>query len=597
MIKINNIIKKYGKNVILNQMTYEFKSSGITCLLGPSGCGKTTLLNLLAGFDTDYSGNISAFGNNITSLSADELCQFRKENIGYVFQNYNLVMGYTVLENILLASDLNNHTENENIIKAKELASQLGILSKIEDKVENLSGGQKQRVAIARALINDPQIILADEPTGALDRSTSSEIMAILKTISKERLVLIITHDKKICDYADEVISIVDGQVNTISHGLTDEKNVVLKDKCYDTKAPFLKRAFKNFRLHFMRYLLVSISVAIGIALCIVSFSSKNNVELSIDQFIDKNVAFNNGFIIKQEIPILDLLKNDSRIENVYPQYLMEDLSITFEGTTIEVIKKVPLPKATTNMAYGTMPRNHTTEIVLSPSLAKQLSDDIQSLIGKNVNLQYNNQTITLKVTGIFDYEYDNFFISSNIEKSLYDNQSEETCYSISYDVTEFSDIVRVTEWLEGLNLNPKTAAKQVEAFEVTFNKINRLFTIFSGIILVIGLAISFILLVKLMEMRYREIGLLSALGYNKSAITAILWFETLMLSLTATLVSGVILFVSNYIYNNLLEMTLIISVSQLVMTAVITFATISSINLIVSKKLINTEPADALRK
>ncbi|MEG0391953.1 MAG: ABC transporter ATP-binding protein [Anaerovoracaceae bacterium] len=212
MIEIKNITKKYGKTVVLKNMNYRFKNNGITCLLGASGSGKTTLLNLLAGFDTDYEGEIYSCGEPIKNLNANALCTYRKNTIGFIFQDYNLIQGYSVLENILLAAELNNKTKEENKAAAVQLMTQLGIDTKIHEKVENLSGGQKQRVAIARALINDPKILFADEPTGALDRETATEIMLLLKELSTDRLILVITHDQKICTFADEVLSILEGK-------------------------------------------------------------------------------------------------------------------------------------------------------------------------------------------------------------------------------------------------------------------------------------------------------------------------------------------------------------------------------------------------
>lgn len=200
MIEIKDLTKKYGSQVVLDGFSHEFGGHGITCLLGASGSGKSTLLNLLAGFDREYSGDIIVAGQNIANLSEEALSDYRKRTIGFVFQEYHLLTGYTVLENILLAAELACQDEAKNKEWALSLLRRLGIEEKADEKTENLSGGQKQRVAIARALAGDPKLILADEPTGALDRKTADEIMGILSEIAQERTVLIITHDQKICD-------------------------------------------------------------------------------------------------------------------------------------------------------------------------------------------------------------------------------------------------------------------------------------------------------------------------------------------------------------------------------------------------------------
>ena len=181
MIQVKNLRKKYDHSLILDDTNFTFPNKGLVCLLGASGCGKSTLLNMIAGFDSDYSGDITVCGTSISKMNADELCAYRRDNIGFIFQNYHLLSGYTVLENIMLHCELNSLDEQSNVENAKELLNKLGISEKANEKIENLSGGQKQRVAIARALISNPSIILADEPTGALDRSNSNEIMNFAK--------------------------------------------------------------------------------------------------------------------------------------------------------------------------------------------------------------------------------------------------------------------------------------------------------------------------------------------------------------------------------------------------------------------------------
>ncbi|MEG0641254.1 MAG: ABC transporter ATP-binding protein, partial [Clostridium sp.] len=280
MIRLNKITKTYGDNKILDDMSYEFGDYGIACILGASGCGKTTLLNLIAGFDTQYSGKIDACGDCITQMNKTELCDYRKNHVGFVFQSYHLIRGYTVLENILLAAELNGKEQAVNIKNATELITKFGIKEKLNEKVENLSGGQKQRVAIARALINSPELLLADEPTGALDRETSTQIMNILKELSKDRLVIIITHDQKICEWADEIVTIDAGKMQVIA--LTQERETQVmpsNKKSFNSKPSTFKRACNNFKNHMSRYIAVSLAVALGLSFFMMSLSSKNLIK------------------------------------------------------------------------------------------------------------------------------------------------------------------------------------------------------------------------------------------------------------------------------------------------------------------------------
>ena len=164
MIALNRISKKYGSQTVLDGFSHTFGNQGITCLLGASGSGKSTLFNLLAGFDRDYSGKILVDGQDLSQLSEDALCDYRKHTIGFVFQEYHLLPGDTVLENILVASELACKDNARNREWALSLLRRLNMEEKANEKIENLSGGQKQRVAIARALAGNPGLILAMNP-------------------------------------------------------------------------------------------------------------------------------------------------------------------------------------------------------------------------------------------------------------------------------------------------------------------------------------------------------------------------------------------------------------------------------------------------
>ncbi|WP_438348477.1 ATP-binding cassette domain-containing protein [Paenibacillus sp. FA6] len=606
MITLEEVTKRYGDQTILNHIDYRFRDTGITCILGASGSGKSTLLNLLAGFDSQYNGTITVCDEKITAMNPAELCQFRQNHIGFVFQSYNLISGYTVVDNIMLAAELNGKPAEENLIKVTALLTKLGIETKAEQKVENLSGGQKQRVAIARALVNDPQILFADEPTGALDRELSDQIMDILKEISMDRLVVVITHDIKICTWADEVISIVDGKLEVVSSEAaattpaqvlpateTQQRNDRVK-----AKVSIWKRAVKNYRVHLLRYIAVSMVIAMGISLFVVSLSSSNIMSKSITEFTNKNTAFNNGYIkLDQNEDPFQLLSGDPRIENIYYQYVLQDLSLTLNKEKVHFDEKIPMPKATENMSYGIMPRSGKNEISITPSVGKKFTNNIHELIGQEVTLEYGGKSHPLTISGIYNAGYDDFFISADVEQSMYDRVGEEKPSSVSYDVIHFSDIVSVTEGLTKQNITTKTAVEQVAALENTFNNLKKLFLAVSILILSIALFISSVLLAKQTNARYREIGILAALGYNKGWIRGILSAENMLLSCTSTVFSMGMFFVINYVYSLFLGGDFIIRISQIVMTVISTFIIILLLSTIVSRKLIASEPAEALRK
>lgn len=597
MIKIYDVTKKYGDTVILEHCSYTFPEKGIVCLMGASGGGKTTLLNLLAGFDTDYSGDITVGKTPIQSLDADALCNYRRDNIGFVFQDYHLLPGYTVLENVLLACELSADTQECSLNKAKVLLAKLGLAKQENQGVETLSGGQKQRVAIARALVRNPQILFADEPTGALDRATSTEMMQLLQGIAKERLVVVITHDLRICEFADEIIHIRDKTIVaelSTQHTLTEGKPLVTSTA---TKISSISCAKKNFRVHMKWYIAVSLAISFGILAFLFSLSFGNVTAQSIEDFKVKNTAFNNGYIKgADDGTICSYLEKDGRIENVYYQYKLEGIHLSYNGKFQVLDEKFPTPKATEGLSYGVMPRHGEDEIALSPSLAKKFSDNIQFLLDSELELEVNGQKYRLTISGIYNAGYDDFIVSADIEQQIYEVMPKQSNYSISYDVKEFSDIVAVTNSLRLRGISTINASDEVYAFQTTFNSLNKLFLVISVLILGIGLFICAVLLIKLQGTRYHELGLLSALGFNKGQITAMIRAENLLLAAFATAVTLILLEGSTVVCKRF-GFPLSINAVQLLLSVVATFLVVLLLSVIASDRLVRTEPAEALRK
>lgn len=596
MIRIKNLNKKYGGTLIFDNASFSFPNKGLVCVLGPSGCGKSTLLNLIAGFDSVFDGEISVHGTSLSEMNASELYAYRRDNIGFVFQNYHLISGYSAIENILLASDAVGASRVDSELKARELLQKLGLFDKAEQKIETLSGGQKQRVAIARALINNPSVILADEPTGALDRKNSSEIMELLKELSKRRLVLVITHDKKCAEYAEQVVTITDGKLMSENENVDSVENTVLS-KAKAPKISMLKRAFQNFKVHLTRYVAIALALSIGVLCFTLSLSSGNIINQSITDFEAKNTAYHNGYIKVDgnEKELLDLLSKDERLENVYLQYVLSDVSIKIREQAVNMAEKYPMAKATEQMSYGVMPRRGQNEIALSPSIAAKFDKDIQNLIDKTAEVSYNGQTYSVTISGIFNASYDDFFISSDIEQKIYENISAKA-YSVSYDVTEFEDIVSVSDSLKEQKIVSQNASAEVGAFQNTFKNLNRLFFTVSVLIFAIGLFISTIMLVKQQNIRYHEIGLLSALGYSKGNIRTMISAENLILSIVSAL-STLVLTALTIVVGKVIGFTLMLTVLQVLIAVSLTIVLILTIGFISSFKLINTEPAKALRK
>ena len=219
ILTIDHISKYYnldGTNPerALNDVTLEIAPGKITAIDGPSGCGKTSLLSIISGLDSQYQGNLYFKNQNMRDFSERDLTYFRKAHIGFVFQNFNLIPHQSVLENVKMPLYVKNMTDKEMVKIAERELSRLGIGDFIKKNVKQLSGGQKQRVAIARALVNNPEMIVADEPTGSLDSQSQENVLEIFKELAEAgKTVIIVTHNPEVADYADIVIKMKDGEV------------------------------------------------------------------------------------------------------------------------------------------------------------------------------------------------------------------------------------------------------------------------------------------------------------------------------------------------------------------------------------------------
>ncbi|MBQ7708235.1 MAG: ABC transporter ATP-binding protein/permease [Lachnospiraceae bacterium] len=229
MLRLKNIIKDYetgGEKVhALKGVSINFRSNEFVSVLGQSGCGKTTLLNIIGGLDQYTKGDLVIKGKSTKKYKDKDWDSYRNHSIGFVFQSYNLIMHQSVLSNVELALTLSGVSKSERRKRAKEVLEKVGLKNQISKKPNQLSGGQMQRVAIARALINDPEILLADEPTGALDTETSVQIMDLLKEIADDRLVIMVTHNPELAEnYSTRIIKLLDGEVIDDSNPYTDEE-------------------------------------------------------------------------------------------------------------------------------------------------------------------------------------------------------------------------------------------------------------------------------------------------------------------------------------------------------------------------------------
>ena len=299
MLEIKNIGKVYHsedfKQTALNNVSISFRENEFVSILGPSGSGKTTLLNIIGGLDKFTSGDLIINGKSTKKYSDRDWDTYRNHSIGFVFQSYNLIPHQNILANVELALTLSGVQKSERRKKALEALKKVGLEDHIKKRPNQLSGGQMQRVAIARALVNNPDILLADEPTGALDSKTSKQIMDLLKEVAKDRLVIMVTHNKELAEeYSTRIIELRDGKVigDTMPFDIVEEKSENIKAKrtsmSYKTA---LSLSLNNLMTKKGRTILTAFAGSIGIIGIALILSLSSGVQDYIDRVQEETLT------------------------------------------------------------------------------------------------------------------------------------------------------------------------------------------------------------------------------------------------------------------------------------------------------------------
>ena len=345
MIKLLKITKKYGKRAIFSNFTFDFPKKGLVCLVGSSGSGKSTLLNMISGVDTEYEGKITIDGIDLKKLNNNAAANYRIQNIGYVFQNFSLLNLDTAFNNVLLP--LESSFKSKRFIQKKRVEDALelvGLKELSKQRINKMSGGEKQRVAIARAIINDPKVVLCDEPTGALDEKNAKEIFQLLKIISERTLVIIATHDiESIKGIADLTLEIKEGLVKVRAFKtkrIKSKTNLIGKGK--PRKHPFVSLMFKiryaiqKIKAKKVRSLIMNLMLSLSLTGVGLSLIITNSVTTKVEEAF--KAILNGNFVI-----ISNKNENENTFTSTYStpfttvyniynkyQYLLEGIGVNY---------------------------------------------------------------------------------------------------------------------------------------------------------------------------------------------------------------------------------------------------------------------------
>ena len=434
MLKLNNIKKNYetGNESVkaLKGISIEFRENEFVSILGPSGCGKTTLLNIIGGLDHYTSGDLTIDGISTKKYKDRDWDTYRNHRIGFVFQNYNLITHQSVLSNVELALTLSGVDKQSRRKKAIEVLEKVGLKDQMYKKPNQMSGGQMQRVAIARALVNDPDILLADEPTGALDTKTSVQIMEILKEISKDRLIIMVTHNPELAQkYSTRIINLLDGEVTSDSKPYSSKKEEKEKIKEEKRKAKKTSMSFltaMNLSLNNLmtkkgRTILTAFAGSIGIIGIALILSISNGVQQYINNVEEETLTSYPLTVQEETVEISDLITTlqpdadkevheDGKIySNDVMSEMMATMSAKVQSNNLEAFKSY-IESDETNI------KDYTSAISYSYNLNLQIyKDDTDEIV------QVNPNTV-LDELGMSMGEMQSAFVSTDVFSEMFDS-------------------------------------------------------------------------------------------------------------------------------------------------------------------------------
>ena len=355
MLELKNIKKSYKTGDFvqhaLKGVSLKFRTEEFVAILGPSGSGKTTLLNIVGGLDRYDTGDLIINEKSTKDFKDKNWDSYRNNCVGFIFQSYNLISHISVLENVEMSTTLSGYSKKRRKNMAIDALKKVGLADHIHKKPNQLSGGQMQRVAIARALVNNPDIILADEPTGALDTKTSKQIMDLIKEVAKDKLVIMVTHNPELAkEYATRIIEFKDGEIIKDSKPVTDKEKSTEKFKIKKTAMSYksaINLSFNNLKTKKGRTFITSLASSIGIIGIALILSLSNGFKIKIDEF-EKDTLSQAPILISEQSMDLNSLQeinnnNNTKLEEytkkkkIYPQKTFEN-SIHINKITNEYI-------------------------------------------------------------------------------------------------------------------------------------------------------------------------------------------------------------------------------------------------------------------
>ena len=610
VLELKNIRKSYflGKDEfpVLKGIDLEFERGDFVSLLGESGGGKSTLMNIIGGLDREYDGDVIIDGVAQKAKKEKDMDAYRRDTIGFIFQSFNLINYLSVLDNILISLKMTSLSEKERMARAIELTQQVGLYEHRKKKPAQLSGGQKQRVAIARALASDPEIILADEPTGALDSQNTKEVLALLRQIAQSgKTVIVVTHSQEVADYGTRTIRLADGQI------IGDERDkpaypVPDEAKSFKTKAlsygDVIKTAFKHFTNTWKINLLIAIGTAIGLFSVIfflglgtgaTKYMNDQVTSLAnpnIISVVQRDPANNQGkdndeaFSIAQQTMLgipdenINKLKDLDNVKTVDAGIKKAGaVTLDYQGQTASsqaIMSWTPMIQSSTLHA-GSEPKGK--QIVISEADMKKFDQkayeakDWKAVIGKTVKVSFqtvdkNNAPVTItedmEISGVLqDMPMVGTLTSTEALKEILTANNIDAMPNTAYvTVTDTDKVKDVTKAINEIKDNGKLvfASTNIGSMLDTITDITGIVSTVLAAIAGISLIVSIFMIVVTTYMsvaeRTKEIGVLRALGGRRKDVSRMFTAESVILGLSSAVIAIGLAFAGQSIINKALH-------------------------------------------
>ena len=612
VLELKNIRNSYflGKEEfpVLKGIDLEFERGDFVSLLGESGGGKSTLMNIIGGLDRKYEGDVIVDGLAQKTKKEKDMDAYRRDTIGFIFQSFNLVSYLSVLDNILISLKMTSLSDKERHERAIELTKQVGLYEHRKKNPSQLSGGQKQRVAIARALASDPEIILADEPTGALDSQNTKEVLALLRQIAQSgKTVIVVTHSQEVADYGTRIIRLADGQIigdERLKPPYPVESHQRMQSKALSYRDTF-RTAFKHFTHSWKINLLIAIGTAIGLFSVIFFLGLGNGATKYMNDTITSSVNPNVVTIFKrtttdnklgneqalqqtqQELgnastnldsDHLSKLKKVDNVKKVEPTYSISGLGTLTNNDKSKsgLITLDTWTQSNINDDYVSGSKPADGEIAIYAKDAKELNKDYKSLVGKKITLKIPAKTAagaSVEVTKEFTVSgilkdpqgpagsSSSVIATYNTVKSALEaaNADTDATYAV-VTVNKVDNVKSTTSDIQDLKIDGTKAfvTYSVTSFLDVITNITNIVSYVLAAIAGISLIVSIFMIVVTTYMsvaeRTKEIGVIRALGGRKKDISRLFTAESLILGLSSAAIAIGFAYLGQFLINKVLS-------------------------------------------